>query len=87
MADRASIFLLVTILVLVTILLMSAMKFFSAARQARLRTTGEDGYRDLAGRAVKAQEESAASLATLKTSVSDIDARLASVEKVLKDVG
>lgn len=87
MADRATIFLLVTILVLVTILLIFAMKYFSAARQARLRITSDDACCDLAEKAVKAQAESAAALSSLQGGVADISARLTSVEKVLKDVG
>ncbi|MBO9195923.1 hypothetical protein J5277_17605 [Rhizobium sp. 16-449-1b] len=87
MADRATIILLVTILVLVTILLIFAMNYFSAAHQARLKTTNEDAYRELAEKAVRAQEESAAALTSLQGSVIGIDARLRSVEKILKDVG
>lgn len=87
MADRATIFLLVTILVLVTILLIFAMKYVSAAHQARLKTTSEDAYRDLAEKAVKAQTESAAALSSLQGNVAEISARLTSVEKVLKEVG
>lgn len=86
MVDRPVIFLLVTILVLLTVLLIFAMKYFHTARQARLTLTSEDSYRDLADRAVKAHEESAAALASLKQTVSEIGARLGSVEKVLKDV-
>jgi signal transduction histidine kinase len=86
MADRASTFLLVTILVLVVILLVFAMKYFVGARTARLRIASEDAYRDLAARAVRSQEESAAALAGLKGSVSEIEGRLARVEKVLKEV-
>lgn len=86
MADRASMFLLVTILILVTILLIFAMKYFSAARQARLRIAGEDAYRDLAERSVRVQEESAAALAALKDGVAGIEGRLTRVEKVLKEV-
>jgi hypothetical protein len=86
MVDKASVFLLVTILVLVTILLIFAMKYFSAARQARLRITSEDAYRELAERAVKAHEGCASMLSALGHSVSQIDARLANVEKVLKEV-
>ena len=86
MADHASTFLLVTILVLVVILLIFGMKFFADARTARLRITSEDAYRDLAARAVKAQEESAAALSGLKNSVTEIAARLARVEKVLQEV-
>ena len=87
MADRPAIFLLVTILVLVTILSIFAMKYVTAARQARLTLTSADRYRELAERAVKAHEESAASLASLKQTIAEIGGRLASVEKVLKDVG
>ncbi|WP_207461420.1 hypothetical protein [Azospirillum sp. SYSU D00513] len=87
MADRATIFLLITILVLVTVLLVFAMKYFSAAHQARLRITSETAYRDLAEKAVTAQAESAAALSSLQGNVATINARLTTVEKVLKDVG
>lgn len=86
MADRAPIFLLVTILVLLTILLIFAMKYFSAARQARLQGAGNDAYRELAERAVAAQEKSAAALSALNEGVAALNARLAHVEKVLKEV-
>jgi signal transduction histidine kinase len=86
MVDRPAIFLVVTIFVLVTVLLVFAMKYFSAARQARLTLTSEDRYRDLAEKAVKAHEESAATLASLKQTVSEIGGRLGNVERVLKDV-
>jgi Tfp pilus assembly protein PilO len=86
MADRAPMFLLFPILVLVVVLLIFAMKYFTSVRTARLKLTSEDAYRDLAARAVKSQEESAAALASLKGSVSEIEARLARVEKVLKEV-
>lgn len=87
MTDRAAIFLLITILVLVTILLIFAMKYFTSARQARLRVTSEDAYRELAEKAASAHAESAAGLSSIKEDVSEIKARLAGVEKVLKDVG
>ncbi|MGO4683412.1 hypothetical protein [Hyphomicrobium sp. 2TAF46] len=86
MADRASIFLLVTILVLVVILAIFAMKYFVGARTARLRITSEDAYRDLAARAVKSQEDGAAALSALRDSVAEIQGRLGRVEKVLKEV-
>jgi len=72
--------------VLLVVLLIFAMKYFTGARTARLRMTSEDAYRDLAARAVKSQEESAAALSSLRGSVSEIEARLARVEKVLKEV-
>lgn len=86
MADRAPMFLLVTILVLLTILLIFAMKYFSAARQARLQLAGTEAYRELAERAVAAQEKSAAALSALNDGVAAMNVRLAHVEKVLKDV-
>ncbi len=86
MADRTSIFFLVTVLVLAVILLIFAMKYVTGARTARLRIAGEDAYRDLAARAVKSQEESAAALAALRGSVADIQGRLERVEKVLREV-
>jgi signal transduction histidine kinase len=86
MADKAAVFLLVTILLLVTIIIVFAMKYFAATRQARLRITSEASYRELAERTVQAQEKSAESLAALKSGMSQIETRLTSVEKVLKEV-
>lgn len=87
MADKATLFLLVTILVLVTILLIFAMKYFATVRQARLRGSGEDAYRDLAETAVRAQAEGAAALSALRNDLAGINARLTGIEKILKDVG
>ncbi|MGC2779300.1 MAG: hypothetical protein WA418_27055 [Bradyrhizobium sp.] len=86
MADKAAIFLLVTILVLVTIILVFAMKYFAAARQAGLQVATAESYRALTERAVQAQETSAELLAALKGSLGQIELRLAQVEKVLKEV-
>ncbi|MFC5760708.1 hypothetical protein [Rhizobium sp. GCM10022189] len=86
MADRTSIFFLVTVLLLAVILLIFAMKYVTGARTARLRIADEDAYRDLAARAVKSQEESAAALAALRGSIADIQGRLERVEKVLREV-
>lgn len=86
MADRAAIFLLVTILVLVTIILVFAMKYFTAVQQAGLHVANEGAYRTLAERTARAQETSAELLAALKSSLGQIEVRLAHVEKVLKEV-
>jgi Tfp pilus assembly protein PilO len=86
MADKAAIFLLVTILVLVTIIIVFAMKYFAASRQARLQIASEATYRELAERTAQAQEKSVEILAALKNDMSRIETRLASVEKVLKEV-
>lgn len=87
MADKASLFLLNTILILVTVLLVFAMKYFSSARQARARIAGDNAYRDLLDKTLKTQEELTASLGSIQSSVAQIENRLAGVEKVLKDVG
>jgi hypothetical protein len=86
MADKASVFLLVTILVLVTIILICAMKYFAAIRQASQRIASEDGYRALAEKATRAQETSAELLGAIHSGLVRIETRLASVEKVLKEV-
>ncbi|MGJ5137883.1 hypothetical protein ACQR1V_07835 [Bradyrhizobium oligotrophicum] len=86
MADKAAIFLFVTILVLVTIILVFAMKYFAAVRQAGRQVATEEGFRALTERAVRAQETSAELLAALKGSLGQIELRLTQVEKVLKEV-
>ncbi|MFC4726681.1 hypothetical protein [Coralloluteibacterium thermophilus] len=84
--ENPQLFLFVTILLLATVLAIFAMKFVVATRQARLRAGAEEAYRDLAGRAVAAQRENAEALRALQAGVADLDARLARVEKVLKEV-
>jgi len=79
-------FLLVMGLPLSAILIIFAMKYYSAAVQARARATGENAYRELAAKAVATQSESAVSLSAIQTELAEIAARLAAVEKVLKAV-
>ncbi len=69
-----------------TILLIFGMKYFSALRQARVRAMNEDVYRVLAKKAVTAQSENAASLSSVQTELTQINTRLAAVEKILKAV-
>ena len=80
------VFLLAISLVLGTILLVFGMKYFSAAGQARSRAASEDAYRELAQKAVAAQSENATSLSSIQTGLSEINMRLAAVEKILKAV-
>ncbi|ALC11119.1 MULTISPECIES: hypothetical protein [Alphaproteobacteria] len=86
MNDHASTFLLVTILALMVVLLIFGMKYFSAARSARLRIMSEDAYRDLAARSIKAQEECASAMPAMKEAIAEIESRLVNIEKVLKEV-
>jgi hypothetical protein len=55
------------------------MKYVSAVLQARVRLGQDEAYRELAIKATNAQAETAAALGQLQ-------ARLAVVEKILKDV-
>ncbi len=73
-------------LVLGTILIIFGMKYFSAARQARSRVLSEDAYRELAEKAFAVQSENATSLSSMQTELSEINTRLAAVEKILKAV-
>ncbi len=56
------------------------MKYVSAVLQARVRLGQDEAYRELATRATDSQADMAAVLA-------EIQSRLATVEKILKDVG
>jgi hypothetical protein len=69
-----------------TILIIFAMKYISAAYQARSRARSDDAYRELAEKAASVQTQSTTSLSAMQTELSEINARLASVEKILKAV-
>ena len=73
-------------LLLGTPLIIFGMKYSSAAYQARLRSLNEDAYRKLASDAVTAQAGNAATLSAIQSELSEIKTRMASVEKILKDV-
>ncbi|MGG1947818.1 hypothetical protein AB1286_23970 [Trinickia sp. NRRL B-1857] len=86
MTDKGTMFLLVTVLVLLTCLLIFAMKYFSVVRRAQLSHASDDAYRALAERAVKGQEEMMLVVTGLRATIEHVEKRLASVEKVLKEV-
>jgi HAMP domain-containing protein len=69
-----------------TILIIFAMKYISAAYQARLRARSDDAYRQLVEKTASVQTQSATSLSAMQTDLSEINARLAAVEKILKAV-
>ena len=62
------------------------MKYFSAARQAHGQLAGEATYRELADKATVLQSEAVAALAAVRAELAEIKVRLASVEKILKEV-
>ena len=70
----------ITVVALLVVFLIFAMKYATAMLQSRVQGANEASYRDLAAQALKTQEANAALLFY-------ISARLASLEKLLKDVG
>lgn len=80
------IYILTLSLILGTILLVFGMRALSAVLQARARLANDDAYRLIAEKAVAVQSESATSLSSIQSSLADIKGRLASVEKILKEV-
>jgi Tfp pilus assembly protein PilO len=82
----ASIYVFTVLLPCATILLVFGMRYWSAVQQAKARLANEDAYRQIAGTAAAAQAETATALTAIQASLEDVRARLASVEKVLKDV-
>ena len=73
--------------IVATILIVFGMKYLAAIRQAWARVLTEDVYRDLAQKSADAQTESTALLSAIQAGLSDINARLTAVEKILKEVG
>lgn len=71
---------------LATLLIIFGMKYFASIRQARSRALAEDAYRTLAEKAILSEEQGARSLSAIRAELSEISARLAAVEKMLKTV-
>jgi hypothetical protein len=62
------------------------MKYVSAVLQARVRLGQDEAYREIATKAATAQTETAAALASLGTSLEQIQSRLTVLEKILREV-
>lgn len=73
-------------LIILTVLAVFGMKYYTSIRQAQARTDGENAYRALAEKSATAQTENANWLARMQTQLSELNARVAAVEKVLKAV-
>jgi hypothetical protein len=80
------IYLLTICLPLVTILLVFGMRHYAAVQQAKLRYANDEAYRQLAEQAVATQAETATALAGMTAALADVKARVALIEKVLKEV-
>jgi len=72
---------------IVAVMVIFAMWFAARAYQAKVKAATSGEYQALAGRMAQAQAETTASLAMMKAQLADIAASLATVEKVLKQVG
>ena len=80
-------YLLTLILPLATILLVFGMRYYAAIQQAKARLANDDEYRRIAEKAAGAQAETASALTAIQASMSEVQARLSAVEKILKEVG
>jgi len=86
MEDKATTFLLLSILTLVTLLLIFGMKYFAEARRGRETVLKEGTYLDLAEKMASLQAASTASLVTLQADIAMIREQVTSIETVLKEV-
>ncbi len=73
-------------LIIGTVIVIFAMKYSSTAKQTQSIVAREDAFRDLTEKAIAAQSQNAASLASIMTDLSQVSTRLTAVEKILKDV-
>lgn len=81
-----SVYLLTICLPLAAIVLVFGMRSYAAVQQAKAHLANDNAYRQLAEQAVAAQAEAARRLTSIDATLSDLKSRLATVEKVLKEV-
>jgi hypothetical protein len=81
-----TLYVLTLMLPLATILIVFGMRYFAKIQEARARLANDDAYRRLAETASATQSRIAASLAVMETALSDVRARVAAVETILKAV-
>ena len=81
-----TLYLLTLVLPLATILIVFGVRYYAVVQQARARLANDDAYRQLAQSASAAQSQIATSLAAMEANLSDMRARIAAVETILKAV-
>jgi len=81
-----TLYLLTLVLPLATILIVFGVRYNAVVQQARARLANDDAYRQLAESASAAQSQIATSLAAMEANLSDVRARMAAVETILKAV-
>lgn len=69
-----------------TVLTIFGLKYWSAAAAARVQGEIQNAYRKLAVDAVTVQSGNAATLSAIQSELTEIKTRMASVEKILKEV-
>ena len=69
-----------------TIIIVFAIRFLQASAVAGADAAHSDAYRKLASDAVTAQAGNAATLSAIQSELAEVRTRMASVEKILKDV-
>jgi hypothetical protein len=74
------------VLPLATILIVFGVRYSATVEQAKARLANDDAYRQLAQSASAAQSQIAASLAAMEANLSEVRARMAAVESILKAV-
>jgi hypothetical protein len=79
-------YLLTLVLPLATILIVFGMRYYATVQQARARLANDDAYRQLAESASASQSQIATSLAAIESNLTDVRARMAAVETILKAV-
>ena len=79
-------YLLTLVLPLATILIVFGVRYNAVVQQARARLANDDAYRQLAEAASAVQSQIATSLAAMEANLSDVRARMAAVETILKAV-
>ena len=70
-----------------TIIVVFFIRFLQASAIAGADAVHTDAYRKLASDAVTAQSGNAATLSAIQSELAELKTRMASVEKLLKDVG
>ena len=84
MSER--VFLITIFLPLATIFLIFGMRYLAAVQQAKARLANDEAYRQLADKSAASQAAAATALASIDATLADLKARMAGVEKVLKEV-
>ena len=84
MSER--VFLITISLPLATVLLIFGMRYLSVVLQARARLANDEAYRQLAEKTAASQAAAASALVSIDATLSELKARVAGIEKILKEV-